>query len=417
MFREIFRQAWDAVRRNPTRSALTMLGIVWGIVSVTLLIAYGSGFRTVLLASFDAFGKSAVICWPGQTSQQAGGERAGKPIRFEQADVDVVKAEASLVKHICLESVRRFGIQYGERLVNAPIRAVCPEYGEVRNEVPTDGRWLTHEDMSERRRVIFIGGKVKRKLFSGRPAIGETVRINGVRFTVVGTMDTKIQMSSYFSPDDDSAWIPYASAADIWDTRFASVIVFSSVSPQFEPQAMMQVRTAIGKRQGFSPTDLRAIQMFGRQQFRPIVEGITVGLQVLLLFIGILTLGIGGVGVMNIMLVSVNERIREIGLRMAIGARRSHIRWQFLTEALVLTVGAGVVGIGLAYLLAMAIGTLPLLGPLFEDESGRGDLKMKVDGFTVLISTAVLLLTGVLSGLIPAMRAAALDPSESLRYE
>ena len=407
MFIEILKQAWDALRRNPTRSALTMLGIIWGIVSVTLLIAYGSGFREVLVGAFDAFGKSAVVAWPGQTSEQAGGERAGKPVKFELADLEAVRQEGTLIKLSTLEGVRRLQLTYNERAVNAPIRAVWPEYGEIRNEIPTEGRWLSREDFAERRRVIFIGGKVRQKLFSGRPAVGETVNIQGVRFTVIGTMDVKIQLSSYFSPDDDSAWIPYTTAADLWDTRYASVLVFSSIGPAVRAAG----HGAIAHRSSASgrvsrPTDKRAIQMFGRQEFRPVIDGITIGLQVLLLFIGGLTLGIGGVGVMNIMLVSVNERVREIGLRLAIGARRRHIRWQFLAETLVLTMGAGLIGIALAYLISMAIGTLPLLGPLFEDESGKGDLRMKVDAATVLLSTLVLLLTGVLSGLLPAIRAA-----------
>ena len=167
-----------------------------------------------------------------------------------------------------------------------------------------------------------MGGKLKKKLFSGRQAVGETITIAGVRFTVIGTMDNKLQFSNYFSSDDESLFIPYTSAGDIWNTRYASVMVFMPVSPVFEADAMMQVRQAVGKRQGFLPTDKRAIQMFGRQEFRPVIDGITIGLKVLLLFIGILTLGIGGVGVMNIMLVSVNERVREIGLRMALGAKR-----------------------------------------------------------------------------------------------
>ncbi len=417
MLGEIFRQAWDALRRNPTRSVLTMLGIVWGIVTVTLLIAYGGGFRTAMVGAFEAFGKSAVICWPGQTSLQAGGERAGKRIRFEQADVDVIRAEATLVKYACLETIGRPALTYNERQTTAAARGVCPEYGEIRNELPNEGRWLSADDYGERRRVAVLGNKIRQRLFSGRPAVGETITVQGVRFTVVGTMDNKIQFSNYFSSDDESVFIPYTTAGDLWNTRYGAVLVFSSVGPQFEAAAQDQVRAALGKRQGFNPTDKRAIQMFGRQEFRPIIDGLTIGLQGLLLFIGTLTLGIGGIGVMNIMLVSVNERVREIGLRMALGARRRHIRMQFLLEALVLTLGGGLIGIVLAYGISTAIGQLPFLGPLFEDESGKGDLRLTIDAATVAVSTLVLLLTGIFSGVIPAIRASGLDPTEALRYE
>src|SRR5258705_8796265 len=291
----------------------------------------------------------------------------------------MVKETGNFVRHACLETVRRPGIAYGTRMVGtAAVRGVCPEYGEMRNEEPSEGRWINSLDELERRRVVFIGARVREQLFAGRPAIGETVLIGGVRFTVIGTMGRKIQLSNYFSSDDESAWIPYSAAGDLLNTKEAAVMMIAPVEPQFEKRAMAQVLAAVASRQQFSPTDPKAIQMFGREEFRPVIDGLTIGLQVLLTFIGTLTLGIGGVGVMNIMLVSVDERIREIGLRLALGARKRHIQIQFLAETLLIMLLGGAIGILISYVIAASVGTLPMMGPLFEDESGKGDIHLKI---------------------------------------
>jgi len=417
MFEEILRQAWSSLRRQPIRSCLTMTGIVWGIVAVTMLLAYGSGFRTVLMYTFESFGHDAIICWPGTTGEQAGGERAGRKVRLEQADVEALRANATLVKQVCPETVKFVQLVHEERTTSTAVRGVCQQYGEMRNEVPSEGRWLDADDEVNRRRVVFLGALLKKKLFAGLPAVGERVQIQGTTFTVVGTMDRKFSDSSYFTNDDESAWIPYSAAGDLWDTKSASVLVAEPVSPEFDRPARAQILAVLAERQHFSPTDKRAILMDSMAEFRPIMMGISYGLEFLLLFVGLLTLGIGGVGVMNIMLVTVNERIREIGLRRAMGARRRHIRVQFLTEALAITLAGGAVGVLISVGLGAAIGTLPFLGPAYEDTSGRVDIHMQVSWEILLVSVIVLVLVGILSGFVPAMRAARLDPVEALRYE
>ncbi len=269
MWRDILLEAWHALQRNRLRSLLTMAGISWGVVTVTLLLSYGESFRGILLSMFEAFGHDAVVVWPGTTSEQAGGERAGRRVRLEQADWDLLRARGTLIKHLSPETVHDCTLTYADRMIVGVVRGVWPEYGEMRSEVPTQGRWLNQDDLTYHRRVIFLGARLRERLFSGRPAVGESVRVNGVRFLVIGTMDRKFQIGNYFSSDDSSAWIPYTTAAELWDARYASVLVFEPIAGRFTDAAMQQVRDLLAERQHFSPHDRRALFMFGRPDWRP----------------------------------------------------------------------------------------------------------------------------------------------------
>ena len=417
MWREILIQAWISLRRNPTRSLLTMLGIVWGIAAVTLLLAYGDGFQNVMVGLFENFAKTAVIAFPGQTSMQVGGERAGHRIQFDPDDLEAAKAESPAIRRICTEIVRRVPVSYETRSSDIQVRGVCADYGEMRSEVPIEGRWLTPEDEQERRHVAFLGDWVKQKLFSGRPAIGEEIEIAGIRFTVIGRMDQKMSFGNYYGPDDRAVFIPYATFAELARIRYPGNLVIEPISGRFEEAADTQFRESIARRKGFDPKDKRAIETFGTSDMRPIVDGLTIGLRGLLLFIGSLTLAIGGIGLMNIMLVAVSERTREIGLRRALGATRRSIAGQFLCEAVALTLLGGLLGVAMSYAFVALMPPLPLLGEIFEDRTGKTDLHLVIRLQSMIISAVVLVVVGVVSGLIPALRAAYLDPVEALRVE
>ncbi|HYM11972.1 MAG TPA: ABC transporter permease [Bryobacterales bacterium] len=414
---ELIAQAVQSLKSNTFRSCLTILGIVWGITAVSMLQAYGDGFRRSVVRGFDAFGPDVIMIWPGQTSEQAGGERAGRKIRLEMEDVGRLKEDGTLLKNVSPELLHDGQASNGVRQTSVAVRAVWPAYGEIRNETATGGRFLNEEDLTQRRRAIFLGSEVRRKLFGNMDPVGQSILLNNARFTVVGWMEKKLNFSSYYRADDDSVFIPMTAATDMWETRYPSLIVVDPVNRSASLPAVAQAREILARRQRFSPKDERAVRIFSRAQFRPIIDGITIGIEVLLAVIGVLTLGIGGVGVMNIMLVSVTERTREIGVRMAVGATRRQIRAQFLLEAMAIVGIGGAIGLALSYGIVHAVGVLPLMGEMFQDESGRADIHLQLSWISTLQSVALLAVVGVARGLFPAVKASRLNPIEALRYE
>ena len=415
---EILRQAIATFRAHKMRTFLTMFGIIWGISSVILLVGLGRGFVVDQKKHMETLGKDLVIVWGGRTSSQVGGRAAGREIPLNVDDAILIRDECYLIKNVSPELRRTVPEVSQFNLASRGVVGMWPSYQDFRSLKVSEGRLITDDDEREARRVLVLGSKAYRQLFPGQPAIGATILVKSMPYSVIGILEEKKQNSNYSGPDNDYLFAPYSAISRDFPppekpgagiTRgYLDDIVFEVADPEDHEAAVLQVRRTIARVRHFDPLDKDALfiwdTMDGAKQLAKIFGVVTI-------FFGcvaIVTLCLGGIGVMNIMLVSVTERTREIGMRKAVGATRRDILRQFFAESAMLTLVSGIFGlsVGIGICVAMVVVPLPDFVP-----------HPIVSPISIIASILTLSLITVTAGMYPAQRAAEMTPVESLRYE
>ncbi|HSB61108.1 MAG TPA: ABC transporter permease [Vicinamibacteria bacterium] len=401
------------VAHQRKRIALTVLAIAWGTLSIVLLLSFGEGMKRSFHRGSRGMGEGIGVVWPGATTKAFLGLPSGRPINFTEEDVTLLRERIPEMQALSSEYSRRIGLTVGTKTVNARVRGVDPEFGELRNLVPqAGGRFLNELDLREKRRVVFLGEELARDLFGREEVAGETVLINRSAFLVVGVMQTKIMMGMYSGPDKNQATIPATTFKSMFTDARLGNFVYKPASLELGDQVKAEIYRVLGRKYHFDPEDTRSLGIWDTRENQRITDNIALGIQLFLGIIGALTLFVGGMGVANIMYAVVKERTREIGVKMALGAKVRQVMAPFVMEALFMTLIGGVLGTAVSLGLIAGLAALPLQGEALQF------LGTPTFSPAIAAATAIVLGTiGTAAGYFPARRAASIHPAVSLRYE
>ena len=395
------------------RIVLTVLAIAWGTLSIVLLLSFGEGLKRSLARGSRGLGEGIAVVWPGATTRPFMGLPSGRPVPIKEEDPDLLRSRIPEIGLLSVEYARYVPIAAGTKTLNVRLRGVEPEFGAMRNLLPqAGGRFIDELDLVEKRRVVFLGEELARDLFGTEDVVGRTVQINQSSFLIVGVAQKKIQMGMYNGPDRNQPSIPAPTFKSMYTDARIENLVYRPASPELADTAKAQLYRVLGRKYHFDPEDTRAYGIWDTREMQRINDNVGLGIQIFLGIIGGLTLFVGGMGVANIMYAVVKERTREIGVKMALGAKERQVMLPFMLEALLMTVLGGIAGTAISLGLIAIIGALPLKGEAFEF-LGRPTFSPAIAAATA----AVLGTIGSMSGFFPAKRAASVNPAVSLRYE